>query len=240
MTSGYAGVPVVRRLDLVVEPGEVVALLGPNGAGKTTTLTCLAGILPTLGGEVKVLGAPVAAGRPHLVARRGCAFVPDDRSLLFSLSVRENLRLGLGRKAAKAGIQEVLSYFPSLEPRLGVRAGALSGGEQQMLAIGRAIVRRPRALMIDELSLGLAPVLVKGILPVTRRIAVEHGIGVLLVEQHVDLALETADRAYVMSHGDVVLSGRASDLASRRDLLTASYLGEVSDIYAHDQEGSAE
>jgi branched-chain amino acid transport system ATP-binding protein len=223
LTAGYAGVPVIRNLDLTVEAGEVVALLGPNGAGKTTTLLTLAGVVAPISGEAKVLGERVPAGRPHKVARRGAVLVPDDRALLFDLTARENLRLGAGGSADTVAM--VLEYFPSLEPRMSTRAGLLSGGEQQMLAVGRALSGRPKALMIDEMSLGLAPVIVKRMFPVVRRIADEIGAGVLIVEQHIDLALQAADRAYVLNHGEVTMKGAAAEMRTNRHLLEASYLG---------------
>jgi branched-chain amino acid transport system ATP-binding protein len=223
LTAGYAGVPVVRNLDLTVEAGEVVALLGPNGAGKTTTLLTLAGVVPAISGSAKVLGDEVTGGRPHKVARRGAVLVPDDRAIFFELSARENLRLGAGGKGNAVDL--VLDYFPSLKPRMSTRAGLLSGGEQQMLAVGRALSGRPKVLMIDEMSLGLAPVIVKRMFPVVRRIADEIGAGVLVVEQHIDVALQAADRAYVLNHGEVAMHGRAQDLLKDRHLLQASYMG---------------
>jgi branched-chain amino acid transport system ATP-binding protein len=223
LTAGYAGVPVVRGLDLTVEAGEVVALLGPNGAGKTTTLLTLAGVVPRIGGSAKVLGEEVPGGRPHKVARLGAVLVPDDRAIFFELTTRENLRLGAGGKGDATDI--VLEYFPSLKPRMSTRAGLLSGGEQQMLAVGRALSGSPKLLMIDEMSLGLAPVIVKRMFPVVRRIADEIGAGVLVVEQHIDLALQAADRAYVLNHGEVSMTGKAADLLKDRHLLQASYLG---------------
>ena len=223
LTAGYAGVPVVRALDLTVDAGEVVALLGPNGAGKTTTLLTLAGVIPLLGGQADVLGEGVTGGRPHKVARRGAVLVPDDRAIFFELTARDNLRLGAGGKGD--AVEIVLEYFPALKPRLSTRAGLLSGGEQQMLAVGRALSGRPKLLMIDEMSLGLAPLIVKRMFPVVRRIADEIGAGVLVVEQHIDLALQAADRAYVLNHGEVSMSGSAAALRKDRHLLQASYLG---------------
>ena len=223
LTAGYSGVPVVRGLDLTVEAGEVVALLGPNGAGKTTTLLTLAGVIPLISGEADVLGEGVPGGRPHKVARRGAVLVPDDRALFFDLTARENLRLGAG--GSGDAVDLVLEYFPSLKPRMSTRAGLLSGGEQQMLAVGRALSGRPKVLMIDEMSLGLAQVIVKRMFPVVRRIADEIGAGVLVVEQHIDLALQAADRAYVLNHGEVAMTGSAAELLADRHLLQASYLG---------------
>ena len=224
---GYDGVRTVHDLDLRVEPGEVAAVLGPNGAGKTTTLLALAGLLRPQSGTVRLAGEQVRAGRPHLAARKGLAFVPDDRGLFYQLSSRQNLRLGVRGGGTRETIDEVLEYFPPLRELQDRRAGLLSGGEQQMLAIARALAMRPKVLMVDEMSLGLAPVIVQRLLPVVRRIADELGTAVVMVEQHVDLALEVADRAYVLDRGRVVLSGAASELRGNRDLLRASYMGEL-------------
>jgi branched-chain amino acid transport system ATP-binding protein len=228
MSSGYAGIPVVRGLDLHVDAGEVVALLGPNGAGKTTTLLTCSGIVKVLDGAVTILGEPVHYGSPHRMARRGLGHVPEDRSLFFQLTVDENIKLGLrGARGSQRGAYErAMTMFPALRPLKERRAGLLSGGEQQMLAVARALVAEPKVLMIDEMSLGLAPIIVERMLPLVRQIADETGAGVLLVEQHIHMALEVADRAYVMNHGEVVLEGLGRDLVGRRDLLEASYLGD--------------
>ncbi len=230
LSAGYGGVAVVHDLDLDVRAGEVVALLGANGAGKTTALLTISGLLPRLGGEVSVLGAPVRASpaRPWRLARRGVAHVPEDRSLFFDLTAGENLRLGRVRRSRtwQADLEAVLAYFPALGPLLGRRAGLLSGGEQQMLAVARGLVSRPRLLMVDELSLGLAPIVVERLLSSLRRVATEAGAGILLVEQHVAMALRTADRAAVLSEGRIVAAGRAAAVAADPALVEAGYLGQ--------------
>ncbi len=224
LDTGYDGVAVVRGLSMHVDAGEVVALLGPNGAGKTTTLTTISGMGQVLGGSVEVLGRSVPRLRQaHKLARWGVIHVPENRGILFQLTVRENLELAKTR--GKVDVDRAVSFFPALGQLMTRRAGLLSGGEQQMLAIGRAIIAEPKLLMVDEMSLGLAPVIYENLMPVVRRIADETNAAVLIVEQHVDLALEVADRAYVLSHGDLAMSGTSAELMNNRALLDASYLG---------------
>ena len=224
LDTGYDGVAVVRELNLHVDAGEVVALLGPNGAGKTTTLMTVSGMGQILAGSLTIMGRPVPRLRQaHRVARWGVIHVPENRGLLFQLTVRENLQLAKTR--GNVDIDRALDFFPALGPLISRRAGLLSGGEQQMLALARSIVAEPKLMMVDEMSLGLAPVIYEELMPVVRRIADETGAGVLLVEQHVDLALEVSDRGYVLNHGDLVMQGAASDLLADRALLDASYLG---------------
>jgi branched-chain amino acid transport system ATP-binding protein len=224
-TGGHSGAPAVREVDLHVEAGEVVALLGPNGAGKTTTLLTVSGLLPVIAGDILIEGQSVQGRRPHQIARTAVAHVTDDRSLFFRLTVRQNLALGArGRRAAD--IDRVLALFPALDGLMDRKAGLLSGGEQQMLALGRALVSEPRLLLVDELSMGLAPVVVESVLPSLRAIA-DEGVAVLMVEQYAQLAMEIADRAYVLAHGQLVLEGAASDLANNMELIEASYMGEV-------------
>jgi branched-chain amino acid transport system ATP-binding protein len=228
LSAGYAEVPVVRELNLEVRPGEVVALLGPNGAGKTTTLETIAGLNRPISGTVEMSGENVGGTPAHLLARKGLALVPEGRALFPGLTVREHLRLAGRRKGrADSREEELLDMLPELRKCLTRKAGLLSGGEQQMLAVGRALVTRPRLLLVDEMSLGLAPVIVERLLPILRRAADELGASVLFVEQHVALALEISDRAYILTHGRIRLEGPAAELRERRDLLAASYLGET-------------
>lgn len=233
LTAGYNGVPAIRDLSLELGAGEVIALLGPNGAGKTTSLLAMVGLVPLMSGSVTALGASVDAKRPHKLARRGVLLVPDDRGVFYGLSVRDHFRLAQ-RTPDRAREEVVLDRFPALRGLLNRRVGLCSGGEQQMLTIAKALLGRPKVLMIDEMSLGLAPIIVQDMLPSIRDLAKEEGIGVLLVEQHIELALSVADRGLILNHGRVVLEGAGRDLLARRDQVEAAYFGadEFADVDA--------
>lgn len=220
LSAGHGHMAVVRDLDLTVDAGEVVALIGPNGAGKTTTLMTLAGALEPMSGEIRFLGAP-ATKSMHKRCRRGLGYVTEQRSVIRGLTTAENLRIARVDRAA------ALEFFPELEPLLRRRAGLLSGGEQQMLTLARALGRGPKVLMADELSLGLAPLIVQRLLSLLRETADARGLGVLLVEQHVRQALEIADRVYVMRRGRVALSGTADEIRNRLHEIETVYLSGI-------------
>jgi branched-chain amino acid transport system ATP-binding protein len=223
LEAGYDHGPVLHGVSLHVAPGEVVAMLGPNGAGKSTTLRAISGLIQVTAGQIRLDGSDLAALSPTLRARSGIAHVPEDRGLFRGLTVAEHLRLG--PRHEKVDAEAAYEYFPALRPLAGRMAGVLSGGEQQMLAMGRALGRLPKVLLLDELSLGLAPVIVERLLPVVRRYATERSCAVLLVEQHVHLALGIADRAYLMANGVSSDSYDAHVLRNDMTLVQASYLG---------------
>lgn len=216
LCAGYAGAEIVRDLSLEVWPGEVVALLGANGAGKTTTMLTLAGELRQLGGEVLLKGVATTAPT-HKRAREGMAFVTEERSVFFNLTTKQNLAVG------RADISRATALFPELEPLMSRRGGLLSGGEQQMLTLSRALSRQTDLLLADELSLGLAPKTVGRLLRAVRA-AADGGVGALLVEQHVHRVLEIADRVFLLHQGRVEFSGTAEEARSRIDEIQATYL----------------
>jgi branched-chain amino acid transport system ATP-binding protein len=221
--AGYGTSIVVRDVTLQVRPGETVALLGPNGAGKTTTMLAIAGVVRPSRGTVALDGIPQNRRSPEKIARSGICLVPQDRGLFRDLTVRENLRLAL---STRGGVDDALDMVPELRPLASRRVALLSGGEQQMLAVGRALARRPSILLLDEMSMGLAPRLVERLLQTTVELARRQGLGVLLVEQHVHLALEFADRAAVLVHGRIVRTGSAASMRDNLHELQAEYLGE--------------
>jgi branched-chain amino acid transport system ATP-binding protein len=224
LRAGYGAVTIVPSFDLEVGAGTIAAILGPNGAGKTTLLTTMAGLVPAQAGAVIVDGRAITNGRPAAASRAGLVLVPDDRALFTTLTVDENLAAARGRRDTKPA--EILDLFPALQRRRAITAGNLSGGEQQMLALARALMQEPRVLLIDEMSMGLAPIIVEDLLPTVRRVADETGAAIILVEQHVRLALEIADRALVLVHGRVSLDEPAAELGDDLSLLEAAYFGD--------------
>jgi branched-chain amino acid transport system ATP-binding protein len=224
LTAGYDGTPAARGISMSICAGEVVALLGANGAGKTTLLRTISGVVRPMAGSVRVLGFDVRRMAPNRIARLGVAHVAEGRSVLFGLTVAEHFRLG--RRGERLDSEYAYDYFPALRELKSRRVGLLSGGEQQMLALAQALARKPKLLLVDELSLGLAPVIVERLLPIVRQYASETGASVLLVEQHVELALEVADRVIALAHGELALERDAAELRHDRRLLVASYMGE--------------
>lgn len=216
--AGYDTKPVIHDITLHVQPGEVVALLGPNGAGKTTTILTLVGELRPQSGTVRIDGVDTRRQPLHRRARHGLAYISEERSVIKALDTRSNLTV------AGVAPRDALELFPELERVLSTPGGLLSGGQQQMLTLARALARRPQLLLADELSLGLAPLVVTRLLDAIRHTATEHGTAVLLVEQHVRKALRYADRAYIMQAGHLVLEGSAEELGERIDEIESSYL----------------
>ena len=224
----YGGIRAVKGIDLEVRPGELVCLIGANGAGKTTTLRAITGIVRPAAGAVRYDGADISRMKPHEIARRGLALVPEGRGVFAQLTISENLAMGAYARSDKAAVsadeERVFGLFPRLKERRGQTAGTLSGGEQQMLAIARAMMSRPKLLLLDEPSMGLAPLMVEKIFDVIRTIAGE-GVTLLLVEQNARLALEVSHRAYVLEGGLVTLTGEGKTLLHDPRIREA-YLGE--------------
>ena len=226
----YGAIEAVKGVDLELVAGEMVCLIGANGAGKTTTLNAIAGTLPLAGGSISYQGEDLARLPAHKRLRRGIALVPEGRGIFTRLTVEENLRMGAYiRKDADgvaADMARVFDMLPRIHERLHQVAGTLSGGEQQMLAIGRALLSRPRLLLLDEPSMGLAPLVVEKIFEVVQSVR-QEGVSILLVEQNANLALEFAQRGYVMESGRIMLSGSGRELLAN-PAVRAAYLGEAS------------
>jgi branched-chain amino acid transport system ATP-binding protein len=231
LRTGYGRLPVVFNVDLEVKEGEIVALLGANGAGKTTTLRALSGMLPLMAGDVCLDGTSLKGSAPNAIARGGIVHVPQGRGIFPNLRVDETLRLacamaGIRRADVDARVAGMYEVFPRLYERRTQPAGTLSGGEQQMLAIARGLIMKPRLLMIDEMSQGLAPTIVQSLFNIVRSLP-EQGVSVLIVEQFVTHALAVASRAYVLEKGEVAFNGKAAALAADESFVRGSYLGEA-------------
>ena len=228
LVAGYGKIEILHGVSLALEEGTLCAIVGANGAGKTTLLRAICGMIPKSAGTVRFGGLPITALPPHQIARRGVAHVPEGRRMLPNMSVEENLQVAASIRRngeAAADIVALFERFPPLAARRAVAAGSLSGGEQQMLAIARALVAKPRALLLDEPSMGLAPKLVAEIFSIVRAER-ERGTSILLVEQNARLALTLADRAYVLERGRISLEGTGAELLERTDVV-AAYLGST-------------
>jgi len=228
--AGYGALPVLHDVSLCVAPGEIVALMGANGAGKSTTLRTIMGLLGRPRGRVRYCGDDVTGWPPEALVARGLSLVPEGRGMLRELTVVENLRIGAYSRRDRAEeaetMAEVFEVFPILAERADQPAGQLSGGQQQMLAIARALMSRPRLLLVDEVSLGLSPVVTDTVFALLSRIRDERGVAMLLVEQNV-AALDLADRAYVLEHGQIVDHAAGSEVRSMQQRLRAAYLGRT-------------
>jgi branched-chain amino acid transport system ATP-binding protein len=233
LRAGYGRLPVIFGIGLTVEEGEIVALLGLNGAGKTTTLRAISGMIPVMAGTVRFAGEDVTGQPAERITRRGLLHVPEGRGIFPNLRVDESLRLSAALAkldAAEAGrrVDEAFATFPSLERRRSQAAGTLSGGEQQMLALARALIWKPRLLMVDEMSQGLAPAIVDRLFEIVGAFR-DNGTALILVEQFVTRALAVADRAYVVEKGEIGYSGTAAALAADEEFVRSSYLGDTSE-----------
>ena len=227
LVTAYGSIEALHGPSFHVDEGEIVALLGANGAGKTTALRTISGLLRPRSGEVRFAGERIDTRPAHDIVRLGLTQVPEGRWIFTLMTVEENLRLGAYAEPGlpRAGLDRVFALFPRLAERRAQLAGTLSGGEQQMLAMARALIQQPKILLADELSMGLAPLIVENLFSTVRRIADEQGCAVVLVEQHIHLALGVADEAVVLNHGTVVLRDSAVRLRNDAETLEAAYLG---------------
>ena len=226
LSVALGGRPVLRNVSITIPPGEVTALLGPNGAGKSTLVLAVGGVLRPTSGSVKLGDVDLTRRRPEQVRTAGVAIVPEGRQLLPNLTVEENLRVAtyaLRREDARSGIAHALELFPELEKRWRIATRSLSGGEQQMVVLAQALVSRPQYVLVDELSLGLAPVVVQRLVPVLESVAAS-GVGVLLIEQFAHVALGLAETAYVLERGRIHYHGTAQRLKDEPELLQSAYL----------------
>lgn len=227
IVAGYGNIMALKGISLAVPEGKIVSLIGANGAGKSTTMRTIMGLIKAREGEVLFQGVPLKESKPYDIVRQGISLVPEGRQILQNMSVEENLYLGAYQRKDKAGIaddlKKVYARFPRLEERKKQFGGTLSGGEQQMLAIGRAVMARPKLLLLDEPSMGLAPIVVQEIFDVIKDIN-RNGTTILLVEQNAKKALQIADYAYVMETGNIVLHGDAAEIAANPQV-TEAYLG---------------
>jgi branched-chain amino acid transport system ATP-binding protein len=247
LEAGYGSLRVLKGLSLHVFPGELVAIIGANGAGKSTLLACLSGLVPPFAGSVVLKGSDITGQRPERILAAGSSLVPEGRKLFAPMSVRENLELGgftvrrrfggrRGRLESERDLETVYELFPRLREREGQLAGTLSGGEQQMLAIGRSLMSRPELIMLDEPSMGLAPLVIKSIFSAITALCA-RGKTVLVVEQNAKAILKIADRGYVMETGSLVLEGSGSELLANKDVQRA-YLGKEYSSIADERESS--
>ncbi|MBA4180545.1 MAG: ABC transporter ATP-binding protein [Anaerolinea sp.] len=228
LVAGYGAITAVKGIDVEVEEGEIVTLIGSNGAGKSTTLRAISGLIRPRAGAITFKGAPIDRLPPHKIVAMGLSHVPEGRGVFARLTVLENLIMGAFQRKdreVQSDLGKVYDLFPRLKERLGQTGGTLSGGEQQMLAIGRAMMARPRLLLMDEPSMGLSPLLVEAIFATIRSIKAQ-GSTILLVEQNARMALEVADRAYVLESGVITLKGSGAELAND-DSVRRAYLGEA-------------
>jgi branched-chain amino acid transport system ATP-binding protein len=230
LAGGWGSLTVFRDVDLSLETGTVHTVLGPNGAGKTTLLLTLAGLLAVHDGTIAVDGVALKSGRATAAGRAGIVLVPDNRELFTTLTTEENLRVASGRHGPEP--RSMLELFPALEPRWKVRVGSLSGGEQQMLAMARGLIQEPKVLLVDELSMGLAPIIVERLFGAIRKVATDQGCAVVFVEQYVHVALQVADTASVINRGSIVMEGLASELSSKVSEVEQAYIGSTDGVTA--------